>query len=87
MPASIVSASSAGDAGNSGVVRNGSNSNTANVQSADGRYVVFASSASNLASGDYNGNSASDIFLRDTLTGTTTLITAGANGASVSPSI
>ena len=37
--------------------------------SADGRYVVFQSDASNLVAGD--GNGASDIFVRDLLTGTT----------------
>jgi Tol biopolymer transport system component len=37
--------------------------------SADGRYVAFASSASNLVPGDTNN--AEDIFVRDRLTGTT----------------
>jgi hypothetical protein len=38
--------------------------------SADGRYVAFASTADNLASGDGNG-AGWDIFVRDTLTNTT----------------
>jgi Tol biopolymer transport system component len=40
--------------------------------SADGRYVVFGSSASNLVSGDSNG--ADDVFLRDRQAGTTTRV-------------
>jgi Tol biopolymer transport system component len=43
----------------------------------DGRYVVFASIASNLVSGDTNG--CSDIFLRDRQLGTTARITAPAS--------
>lgn len=40
--------------------------------SADGRYVVFASSASNLIALDFNN--AADIFVHDRQTGTTTLV-------------
>jgi Tol biopolymer transport system component len=43
-----------------------------------GRYVVFQSDASDLVPGDTNG--VSDIFLRDTYTGTTWLISAAMNG-------
>jgi RHS repeat-associated protein len=55
-----------------------------------GRYVAFATTAKELVSGDNNGDS--DIFVRDTQTGTTTRIsvsTAGAqaNGASTKPFI
>jgi Tol biopolymer transport system component len=46
--------------------------------SADGRYVAFDSSASNLVSGDSNGSR--DIFLRDTQTGTTTRISVDSSG-------
>jgi Tol biopolymer transport system component len=46
--------------------------------SANGRYVVFQSDASDLVAGDTN--SATDIFLRDTYTGTTRLISVAANG-------
>ena len=58
--------------------------------SADGRYVVFESVATNLVTGD--GNGAADIFVRDTKTSTTTRVsraTGGgdANGASLHPSI
>jgi len=47
--------------------------------SADGRYVVFESFASNLVGGDTNG--ARDIFLRDRQTGTTERISVDSNGA------
>jgi hypothetical protein len=47
--------------------------------SADGRYVVFASGATNLVTVDTNG--WNDIFLRDRLLGTTVRINLGAGGA------
>jgi RHS repeat-associated protein len=60
--------------------------------SADGRYVVFSSHASNLVAGDTNG--VADIFSRDLLTGTTTLVshvpgnpTVGGNDHSLDPRI
>jgi Tol biopolymer transport system component len=57
--------------------------------SADGRYVVFTSSASNLVSGDTNGKS--DIFVYDTsskqIKRLSVGISAEANGDSWSPSI
>src|SRR4051812_20036266 len=40
--------------------------------SADGRFVAFVSLASNLVAGDTNDSA--DIFVRDTVTGTTTRI-------------
>jgi Tol biopolymer transport system component len=46
--------------------------------SADGRFVVFVSSASNLVPGDTNG--ASDIFVRDRQTGTTRRATVSSKG-------
>ncbi|MFI5692560.1 TolB family protein [Kribbella sp. NPDC051586] len=46
--------------------------------SADGRYVVFNSFASNLLPGDTNG--AGDVFRRDLRTGRTTLVSVGLNG-------
>ncbi len=55
----------------------GSSSSTAAL-SADGRYVAFHSTASNLVNGDTN--SVSDGFIKDMLTGTTTRVTIGANG-------
>jgi hypothetical protein len=46
--------------------------------SADGRYVAFDSGASNLVSGDTNG--VGDIFLRDTMTNTTTRVSLDSSG-------
>lgn len=59
--------------------------------SADGRFVVFTSAASELVEGDTNG--VTDVFLRDRQTGTTQRISrnqtgnASANGASSNPLI
>ena len=46
--------------------------------SADGRYVAFESSADNLVDGDTNNHQ--DAFVRDTLTGTTTLVSVSSDG-------
>lgn len=46
--------------------------------SADGRYIAYSSDASNLVAGDTNG--AGDIFLFDTTTSTTTLISVDSGG-------
>lgn len=46
--------------------------------SADGRYVAFISSATNLVPGDTND--LDDLFLRDRIAGTTTLLTRGVGG-------
>jgi Tol biopolymer transport system component len=46
--------------------------------STNGRYVLFESSASDLVAGDTNG--VTDIFLRDLVAGTTTLVTTNSNG-------
>jgi hypothetical protein len=46
--------------------------------SASGRYVVFSSFATNLVAGDTNGKE--DIFLRDTVNNTTTLISKSLSG-------
>jgi Tol biopolymer transport system component len=47
--------------------------------SGDGRYVVFRTSADNLVPAD--SNSVSDIFLRDTVAGTTELVSLTSGGA------
>ncbi len=47
--------------------------------SADGRYVSFRSTASNLVSGDTNG--VSDVFIHDRQSGTTERVSIGAGGA------
>ena len=46
--------------------------------SSNGRYVSFVSIAANLVAGDTNG--AVDIFLRDTVTGTTTRVSVDSAG-------
>jgi Tol biopolymer transport system component len=47
--------------------------------SADGRFVAFASDASNLVAGDTNG--ARDVFVRDRQNGTTERVSISADGA------
>ena len=47
--------------------------------SGDGRYVVFASHASNLVAGDTNGQA--DVFLRDRVSNTTRRISVSSSGA------
>lgn len=77
---SLISASSSGIQGNST-----SNINKSDTISADGRYVVFSSTATNLVANDTNG--VEDIFVRDILLGTTTLVSidnAGVSGNSTS---
>jgi Tol biopolymer transport system component len=69
---SLLSVNSAGDhAGNGPSSRPES--------SADGRFVLFTSNASDLASNDANG-SVSDIFVRDLQQNTTTLVSVNAAG-------
>ncbi len=46
--------------------------------SADGRYVAFSSYATNLVAGDTNGDN--DIFVHDTQTGATTLVSVASDG-------
>jgi pimeloyl-ACP methyl ester carboxylesterase len=75
------------------VASSGEQANLSSVDpsiSADGRYVAFYSTASNLVSGDTNGTS--DIFVRDIVENSTTRISVDsdgtqANGSSYDPSI
>ncbi|WP_419189032.1 SdrD B-like domain-containing protein [Stieleria marina] len=60
----------------SGVLANGVNRNVS--ISGDGRYVAFRSFASNLSAADNNGTW--DIYVRDRLLGTTTLVSAHDSG-------
>jgi Tol biopolymer transport system component len=74
--------------GSGGIQTN--NHSFAPSMSGSGRYVAFQSDASNLVAGDTN--SRTDVFLRDTATGTTTRVSvdnAGnqSDGASIFPSI
>jgi len=66
----LVSASSSGDRGN--------NDSGLPSISANGRFVAFRSVATNLVPGDTNDRR--DIFVRDLLTNTTTLVSASSNG-------
>ena len=80
----LVSVDSAGNPGNSG-------SGSPSI-SGDGRFVAFTSDASNIVPGDTNSESGivgTDIFVRDTLTNTTTRVSvdsAGTQGNSYSSS-
>ncbi|MEZ6060022.1 MAG: hypothetical protein R3C19_06645 [Planctomycetaceae bacterium] len=69
---SLVSVNSAGAAAG-----NGSPDDQQSL-SADGRYLVFSDTSSNLVAGDTNGTF--DVFLRDLQTGTTTLVSRTAAG-------
>jgi uncharacterized repeat protein (TIGR01451 family) len=67
----------------SGVPGNGLsflNSTYLSCASSDGRYVVFQSRANDLVANDSNG-STRDIFVRDLVAGTTTLISVNCNGS------
>jgi len=61
----------------------GNNHSVSSSISADGRYVAFSSSASNLVAGD---NAYSDIFVHDTQTGTTTRVSVASDGTTQSNS-
>jgi Tol biopolymer transport system component len=69
----------------------GNGPSTGPLISADGRYVIFESAASNLVTNDFNNTN--DIFIHDLSTHTTSLVsvnadgTASPNGPSFSPSI
>ena len=69
-PDGLVSVSPSGEPGNG-------HSTTFGI-SGDGRYVAFASAATNLVSGD--NNRVDDIFFRDRQTGTTKRISMGMDG-------
>lgn len=60
---------------------NGSGNGYSFIQdiSDDGRYVLFTSQASDLVTNDTNGK-APDVFVRDLVTGTTTLVTVNSSG-------
>jgi Tol biopolymer transport system component len=66
--------------GASGAIANGDDQETAGI-SADGRFVAFSSTATNLSSAPTHGQE--QVYVRDLLTNTTTLVSraSGANGA------
>jgi flagellin-like hook-associated protein FlgL len=57
----------------------GDNNSYGGTVSSDGRYVAFTSFASNLVADDTNGTS--DVFVRDTLLGTTQRVSTSSGGA------
>src|SRR5438477_435698 len=61
-----------------GAAEGNSDSGNASI-SADGRFVAFMSSASNLVAGDTNGSD--DIFVRDRQSGTTERMSVATGGA------
>jgi len=63
---------------NSGNLANGSSNQDFTTVSGDGRYVTFSNTASNLVSGDTNGTV--DIFVRDTISGTTQRVNVSSSG-------
>ena len=64
---------------NSGGTAGGNGDSYPDAISSNGRFVLFESDASNLVAGDTNNTT--DIFLRDMVNGTTTLISATAGGS------
>lgn len=69
-------------------------SDSPDVLSADGRWIVFTSNATDLVSGVADGNSRADVFLFDRVEGTTTLVSHAsgsrssvANSESIDPGI
>ncbi len=76
----LVSIASAGGAADE---RSSLESFAARAISADGRFVVFSSMASNLVAGDTNGRS--DVFLRDRMAGTTRRVSLDSAGAEIVP--
>src|SRR5207249_3158739 len=59
--------------------KSGNGDSYAPAISADGRFVAFLSRASNLVVSDTNG--LTDVFVRDLVSGTTTLVSVDPNGA------
>lgn len=57
---------------------NANDATSAMAMSQDGKYYAFVSKATNLVSGDTNGHQ--DVFLKDTTTGATTLISVSSSG-------
>ncbi len=81
-PTELVSVTPAGQSGNdasgSGSYINGSEYTGRPRISPDGRYLAFVSKASNLVAND--GNAHQDVFVRDVVTGVTTLVSVGTSG-------
>jgi len=69
--------------GEAGMIAN--NASVGTRISTNGRYVAFASAATNLVSGDHNG--ATDVFLRDLQSGQTSLVTVLQDGTQLETSV
>lgn len=67
----LISRSSSGEVGN--------DNDDQPALTPDGRYLAFVSASTNLVAGD--GNNNSDIFVRDLLTGVTSLVSVSSSGA------
>ena len=65
---------------NSAGTQSGDNASHSPTISANGQFVVFESSASNLVTND--NNNAADVFVRDLVAGTTTLVSVNTSGVS-----
>ena len=66
----------------------GGTARTGYAISGNGRYVVFASDATNLIDGQTDGNNLADLFVRDLQTNTTALVTATpAGGYSIAATV
>jgi len=65
----------------------GDSSSQVSAVSSGGRYVVFTSTAGNLVTGITDTNEVEDVFIRDRLTNTTTLVSVSVTGASAGDAI
>lgn len=72
---------------NSGGAATGNNSSFTPVISADGRYAVFSSLATNLVADATDTNNARDVLVRDLRTNRTTLVSRSNNGTSTGSGI
>lgn len=82
----LASASATGIAANAAVSDTAADQPRPYGVSLDGRYVVFASAATNLVGGDSNGARV-DVFRKDTLTGRVTIVSRSAAGAQPSDGV
>jgi Tol biopolymer transport system component len=82
----LVSASASGVAANAAIADTPPDQPRPFGVSLDGRYVVFASSASNLVGSDSNGSRV-DVFRKDTLTGRVTIVSRDSAGAQPSDGV
>lgn len=82
----LVSASATGVAGNAAVADTAADQPRPYGVSLDGRYVTFASAATNLVGVDANGSRV-DVFRKDTQTGRVTIVSRTASGAQPSDGV